>query len=550
MTFAAPFFLIGLFPWGIIAAWLLWGRRLKQSVPFLPLWEGALPRQNARRSMQTPPFALAAALLAMLLAVLGAAQPIVRSGSSNHVTLMIDRSVTMSAIVGGRARFAALAESVGEQLRAQNPIGTVEVVDVLTGQRRESNPTSWVNVVNSLPRTALGSLPLLAAVEGELARGSDPVILLSDAPAEINDPRFTQIFPSSAVHIVGITTLSARELPSAQVMVGVRSDGISGPVELRVSSNGRTVSQTITFPQEHGEQRVFLDLPALGETIEVRLVVVDDLDADNMAWLVRKGRPARIEIRSPVPEALRRMAQVYAQVLPARADSPVVILANSVADLPYGDAGVVNEIPAASAAASGALRVTTYPITALVDWPEVTRGATVAAMAPAGWTPLVTIGDRVLVARRETPARQVWVGFDSPQWPRSADFVVFWTNVWNWASGGAGNDFASHPVSVVPESWKRQTPAPSGVQVNAWPGIFRRADGSQLAMNAIDIHFPPPRDAKLPARFKSEGRGLANLSPWLMLMAIVCLLASALTWRRKGSTWRLPGTSFASNATA
>src|SRR5258706_9476666 len=166
MTFAAPLFLIGLLPWGLIAAWLLCGRRIKQSVPFLPLWEGALPRQKSRRSMQTPPFALAAALLAMLLAVLGAARPIVRSGSANHVTVMIDRSVTMSAIVGGRARFAALAESIGDQLRAQNPIGTVEVVDVLTGQRHDSDPKSWVSVVNSLPRTALASLTLRAAVEG------------------------------------------------------------------------------------------------------------------------------------------------------------------------------------------------------------------------------------------------------------------------------------------------------------------------------------------------------------------------------------------------
>jgi len=30
-----------------------------------------------------------------------------------------------------------------------------------------------------------------------------------------------------------------------------------------------------------------------------------------------------------------------------------------------------------------------------------------------------------LVAARESPARQLWVGLDAVNWPRSADFVVF-----------------------------------------------------------------------------------------------------------------------------
>jgi hypothetical protein len=44
----------------------------------------------------------------------------------------------------------------------------------------------------------------------------------------------------------------------------------------------------------------------------------------------------------------------------------------------------------------------------------------------------VSVGDSVLVAAREQPVREVWVGFQSGDFPRHADFVLFWSNVFNW----------------------------------------------------------------------------------------------------------------------
>src|SRR5207249_3415211 len=78
MTFVAPIWLLGLVPWAAVTLWLLWGRRKKEPVPFLPLWQGAEGKMRVQQSMQTPPIALAAAILAMLMALLAAARPTAR----------------------------------------------------------------------------------------------------------------------------------------------------------------------------------------------------------------------------------------------------------------------------------------------------------------------------------------------------------------------------------------------------------------------------------------------------------------------------------------
>jgi hypothetical protein len=221
---------------------------------------------------------------------------------------------------------------------------------------------------------------------------------------------------------------------------------------------------------------------------------------------------------------------------------------NRAADLAYGDAGVIVEAAADSAKVLGPMEVRTDPITALVNWAEVTRGAT-AAVAPPGWTPLVSVGGRVLVARRETPARQVWIGFDSPQWPRLADYVIFWTNVFDWA-GGDTKDFVAHPMSVLPESWKRLTQAPPDVQANAWPGVFQRGDNSMVAMNALNVRFPAAGESSSLANLSAAGMQLRELIAWMLLAGMACLLISMLTWRRKRKGTVAGGTLFARNAGA
>src|SRR5687768_6767128 len=95
MSFAAPIWLVGLVPWAALAVWLLTGRREEARVPFVHLWPRGAAPVRTRRSMRLPPVALACLLLAMLLAVVAAARPVVsRASDVRDVTLVVDLDVT------------------------------------------------------------------------------------------------------------------------------------------------------------------------------------------------------------------------------------------------------------------------------------------------------------------------------------------------------------------------------------------------------------------------------------------------------------------------
>ena len=539
LHFIAPIWLLGLLPWAAVTVWLLWGRRKKEVVPFLPLWQGNAAVKRSKQSVRPPPVALAAMILAMLLAVLAAAKPMVKSPLGGAVTVLVDRGTTMSAKGNARPRYIEAAAKVAEVFR---PAGPVEVVDILSGERRASDGAHWQEVIASLPRTATDLSTLVRpAVVDELSRDGGQIVLLSDHPVEINDPRFTQAFPATSIKNVGITTLSARESPSPQVMVTVRNDSPLVTAELHVSSAGQDVMRRIDLPSPGKESRVFVDLPRFGDVIEAKLAVADDMEADDAAWLVREARPPRVEVRAALPDTLRRMVEVYSKAKPPRDGSPVIAVVSRREDLLSGDVGVIVESPALQNKAAGDLRIADDPLAAVVNWREAVAEASVSLTPPEGWKPLVKVGDRMLVAAREAPGRQVWVGFDAPQWPRSADFVVFWTNVFDWL-GGPGKEFMSYPVAIQGEEWKRQGELPAGVQADAWPGVYRRSDGQLKAIDVGEVHSSVAGPAGAD-RGESSGlrEGLGrDLGRWFLVAAMGCVVLAALLWRAVRARQMLP----------
>src|SRR2546423_4897256 len=101
MTFAAPIWLALLLPWAILTLWLLRARGKPQRVPFIDLWRGSIAAPKTSRLFHPPPLALLAALSALLLAILAAAQPALKLPlplDDRTATVIIDRGVTMSAI--------------------------------------------------------------------------------------------------------------------------------------------------------------------------------------------------------------------------------------------------------------------------------------------------------------------------------------------------------------------------------------------------------------------------------------------------------------------
>src|SRR4051794_5532396 len=102
MTFLAPAWLFALVPWGAFTAWLLVGRRRRQWVPFLDLWEAPEELRKPKKGFEPPPLALVCALAATLFALLAVARPHFtppgRAVDRGGVTVVVDRSGSMSAV--------------------------------------------------------------------------------------------------------------------------------------------------------------------------------------------------------------------------------------------------------------------------------------------------------------------------------------------------------------------------------------------------------------------------------------------------------------------
>ena len=520
MSFASPLTLLFLVPWTLLVLWLLSGQRHRVGVPFLDLWSGPVSSPKIKRTIQPPPVALALALAALLLAILGAAAPTLRSRSStSRVTLIVDRGITMSAAGRGDKFYSSLPNISAERVIVVPP----------------SDAADWRQV----PPSAVATSGLLqAAVAHALAESMDAVVVLSDQALDRDDPRIIQITPDSVPQNVDIVHLAASVSSKLQVMVRVRNQSSLTSGSLVVSSGGKTVTRAIDLPPREGETNLFVDLPAVGDTIEAKVNAADDLDADNTAWLVRQRTWPRIEARSELPAELRRMIEVYQAHRAASADSARISVVADLFALPANEPGVAILGEGSSAKpTSGRVGVEfgDEPAIAGVDWREVAKDAVAANSPGEGWKTLVSCGPQVLVAVRESPARQVWVGFSSPSFAKLKDYVIFWTNVFDWVGKG-GDEFVSEPVQMIGGEWKLETKA-SSEPFDVPPGIYLRGDGTRRALNASDVRFPPPPRSdgrrQLSLLSKSQPAGI-ELRPGLLVLAMLLLLGACMLWKRQG----------------
>jgi hypothetical protein len=539
MPFLSPLWLLALLPWAAFAVWLWVGRRRRQRVPFLPLWEAPPELRRPKKGLEPPPLGLMFALLAMLLGILGAAQPYVRSSTNRgRVTILIDRGASMSATANGSPRFAQLAKDAAPLLTQTFGPGPVELVDVVTGKAYSTNRSDWPTEVATWKRTALDTTPLLrAAVQGQMKRG-EPTVILSDRPLDHSSDQLILFPPHQPVTNAGIVTLAYR---AKQVMVTLRATS-DAQRTLHLTSGDRTASLSATL-KPNTDQNVFLDLDPATDTIEAALDGHDDFDADDRAYLVRRQSWPTIEPRTPVSDELRRMIDVYTRRRPASPDAPHLPLARP-GDLKPDEPGVLLA-PTTGVETPLAANVSTrpHPVTAGVDWPALRTGAATAPADPPGegWTKLAWAGDRTLVAVRTDGARQLWIGFDSRPFARTPAFVVFWGNVFDWTGGGA-ETWSASPVSATNDVARRTAPAnlPADADPTLWPGLFQPPQGP-LATNTGRVHFAagaPPTTDQL-SRLKLPNTANIDLTPWLALAALASLVAATATWekRRPPAPW-------------
>jgi hypothetical protein len=148
---------------------------------------------------------------------------------------------------------------------------------------------------------------------------------------------------------------------------------------------------------------------------------------------------------------------------------------------------------------------------------------------------------------REAPARQVWVGIEADPWPRTADYVVFWGNVFDWVGGGEAQ-FAAHAAAALGPGWRAVEQAevaavrtsPAAVEeAGLWPGLYERTeDGLRRAVNAGEVRFPStaPQDwrQRLSEVVTRHARRAARpLGPAALLAATACAASAAVLWRRR-----------------
>lgn len=397
MSFAAPIWLLALAPWGALVAWLLIGRRPSTDVPFIELWRdgGALPR--AKREITIPPVGVILLLLAAMCAILTAARPTRNTVAASDLIAVIDESPRMMA-----ASRTAEVGRVLDELRPREVIRTGGSVD--------------------------------AAIRDALARGG-VIVVLSDRKPALAGERIVHIAPESVVENVGIVCLAARELPSPQIMLRIRNLSSHRSAEVAVTSGEIGQRRTVQLPVRGEEQNYFIDLPGIRQSATAEVIINDDFAPDNRATLVRGGAPAKLAPLPPLPAELERMVRVYDESRGVRDGGNGVTVAVSDAPDPALPAVVISPGPRSPVTQPTELRVDDHAVAAEVDWKAVLSEQAAAAPLPSGWTPIVRAGGQALVAVRDFPARQVWVGLDSPHWARRSDYVIFFAGAFDWAGG-------------------------------------------------------------------------------------------------------------------
>jgi hypothetical protein len=485
------------------------------------------------RKLRTIPFAIAMALLAALLAILAGARPAVRgirSGSNEPpLVVVVDRGLSMSAQADGRTRYEQAARALARAIDPRDASRPVELVPVPGDETVRTTLADCADRIASLPPTARDTARAVAeAVSARRAASGAPVLVLSDQNVPGWGDRVIQVPPDAPVDDVAIAALAAREAPSPQVMIRVRNQSSLTSCTLELSTDSGTVRQSIELPPRGATRDYFVNPSRLGAMISARILAQDDVPANDQAWLVREGSAPRIEVRTPVSPELQRLIDAYQRARPAVDESARLVVASRATDLPANVPGVVVEHGDQTVASDHAA-VASHPLTEHVDWEHVPAPLRIAGEPPAGWTPVVKLGGRVAVAVAPDPARQVWVGFDAPSWLTTPDFVVFWTNVFDW-TGGAGRAWIARPLNDWSPEWKAGDAAATS---GSWPGVYRRSDGALRAFNAPDVIFPPPPRTDWRSRMSRLERTSTqlDLSRLLLVLATAAMTIAAFAWQ-------------------
>jgi hypothetical protein len=538
MSFAAPWWLVGLVGWLAVTLWVL-RRRREKLVPFLSLWQREpVAHRRPPRQVRTPPLPILAILLAILLAVVSAAMPFLGNRyDATKLTIVVDRGLTMSApSPSGAPRFVQAAQLARSALPAALPRSSVDLTVV--PPTNQNAPTDFLQAIQNLGPTALLDPTTLAQTARQALDAGNTVVVLSDQPLGVANPRLIQISGQSAPNI-GIDSLSVRADPRPQAMVGIINNSTAPTATLTLHIDNQSLTRTIDLPPTGQRRNYFLDLPSPGSVIEAEIQTADPAALNHNAWAIRTSTWPNITRSKSLPEDLDRMIDVYARHRPPMKDSRRVAVITASDPIPAAvPVAILDNDPndAQPLSSVDPLIVNTAPLDlSHLAWPTILPQSSIHPAPPGDWTPLVIAAGKTIVAARQQPARQIWIGFNSERFSHQIDYVLFWSKIFDWLGGGS-RAYNSNLAARLSSSWQLQTPpgtSLSASDIGLVPGLYRRSDGALSAVNAPPT--PPIASSILPTDWRDQlSRAAASsaaakpLGPPLLLAAdALCLAAAA-----------------------
>jgi hypothetical protein len=428
------------------------------------------------------------------------------------------------------ARSNAILQKVNRELLDRfSPSSPVKLVAV-PGSTIQTTLAEWFAEAIKLPAYPLAASDALGNAILD-ARSDDALLIaITDRPLTQVSNNVIQFVPEPIRQNVSVDRLSAADGEHSEIMVSIVNRSDATKANLRITTADKTLDREIKLPAPGKSEDYFFPVSPLGPTVGATLTDPDDFPIDNTAFVAREKAFPRFQLAPGLAPEVQRIVAAYQKVHPARPGSASILISPDLSDV--ADIIVANPtdpLPATS------VTISPHPISANLDLSNLTN-LQAAAPPPPGFKSLITVGTRPLLAVRERPKPQVWIGFSASNFPATTQFVVLWTNILDFLVGSSGQ-FTAHPPDALTEDWKPiLSTDPHGLAPGIWPGIYERADGALHAVSAPPVIFTNAAHqptAQLPNRPSAQSDGTHPIIPLLLIaLGLILIAAVAFPTRR------------------
>jgi len=520
-------------------------RRQRLEVAALFLWRQATQLSQQRRRF-SPTWLLLLQLLAVSLTALALARPVLQIAGVPDRVLVIDASASMAARDSDGVRLAKAVAAAEAQLRGAGRVAVVRTgLDATVAQPLTDDHGAVRRTLNEL---------LAGDEQAELRRGLE----LARALAPNGELHlFTDAEPPIGIeatwHLVGGDALnlgiSVFELRAQQAFVSVVSNHPRPQeVELEIGRGGEPIARTTLLVPSRGQANASLPFDGAPGFYRASLRVPewDALALDNVAYA--GSRALRVTLVPPTPALERAFTAIPGVALRQIAVRPVTAAAydilavvGSVTELPPGRTLVV----APSAATPRYERLMEWDradlLLRFVDLTGVTVGLdpNLSPLPEGNWQVLARSETlEPLILRLHEPGRDAVALRFNPAQSDIVHRIAFPILIANIIDAFRGEERL--PLGAPLPLGALLNGQPAALSRAVLPGVYTVARNLYTAslQNAEESRLPVARMAPVAtAPLTGQGERAWAGWLWLVLAALVLLVAEWLLWSRGGRAW-------------